>query len=160
MKRPKIELSVAVEHAAWRRKWPSLAKDISRLIAAAAAHPVLKAKALGVVAVVLTDDKAQQRLNRRFRHKNRPTNVLSFLDESEPLGGISVAYETVLVEAKDQNKEFVNHSKHMILHGFLHLLGHDHVTKKEASLMEQVEIAILGGMGIPNPYLIETTSRA
>jgi len=160
MKRSGIELTIDVEHPAWRKKWPSLRRDASRLLNAAALHPALKAKAQGVVALVLTNDRALRRLNRQFRGKDRPTNVLSFPDQTEPLGGIAIAFETVAAEGREQNKDFVNHAKHMILHGFLHLLGHDHVTKGQASLMEQVEIAILGDVGIPNPYVIETTSSA
>ena len=57
-------------------------------------------------------------------------------------------------EAQAQNKIFVNHAKHMILHGFLHLLGYDHVAKRDARLMEGIEIAILKRLGIPNPYVI------
>lgn len=160
MRRPKIEVTIAVEHPQWRKKWPSLRRDAAHLLAAAAAHPDLKARARGVVALVLTNNRTLRRLNRQFRGKDRPTNVLSFEDQTEPLGGIAVAYETVAAECREQDKVFVNHAKHMILHGFLHLLGHDHTTKGEARLMEQVEIAILRDVGIPNPYVIETKSSA
>ena len=128
------------------------------MLKAAAAHPGLASPAEGVVGVVLADDEGLRRLNRQFRGKDRPTNVLSFPDAAEPLGGIALACETVSREAKEQHKHFVNHAKHLILHGFLHLLGYDHVSKKEASLMEQAEIAILSDVGIPNPYLIEKSS--
>jgi probable rRNA maturation factor len=76
------------------------------------------------------------------------------------LGGLALALGTVKREAAEQRKEFINHTKHMILHGFLHLLGHDHQTSREARLMERLETAILSDMGIPNPYLIRTTTRA
>ena len=113
-----------------------------------------------VVTVVLADDATLRRLNRAFRGKDRATNVLSFGDAVEPLGGIALSYQTVEREAKAQGKLFLNHAKHMILHGFLHLLGHDHVVKKAARLMEGIEIAILEDLGIPNPYLIEKKPSA
>jgi len=157
-KRSKIELSVAVETPSWRKAWPSLKSDIAELVRAAAMHPGVADRALGVVSVVLAGDATLQRLNRQFRGKDRPTNVLSFPDEAEPLGGIAVSYQTVKRQALEQKKKFANHSKHMILHGFLHLLGYDHQIKKAARLMEGIEIAILDDLGIPNPYLIEKTS--
>ena len=118
----------------------------------------MKPAAGGLVSVVLTNDETLQRLNFEFRGKNKPTNVLSFPDSAEPLGGMAVSYQTVLREASEQKKKFISHAKHMILHGFLHLLGYDHVAKREARLMEGIEIAILTDLGIPNPYLIEKTS--
>jgi probable rRNA maturation factor len=158
MKRSKLQIAVSVECAAWRTKWPTFKRDIPALLRVAGSRDDVSAAADAVVSIVLTDDQALKQLNRQFRGKNRPTNVLSFPDAIEPLGGIAVAYQTVLREAVDQNKKFVNHAKHMILHGFLHLLGHDHVIKKEARLMEGIEIAILRDLGIPNPYLIEKSS--
>lgn len=155
---PKLEIMVSVEHAKWRSKWPTLKRDIPALLRDAGARKELAAPAKGVVSIVLTDDAALRHLNGQFRGKDKPTNVLSFPDSAEPLGGIAVAYETVFREAAEQNKKFVNHAKHMILHGFLHLLGYDHVVKREARLMEGIEIAILTGLGIPNPYVIEKTS--
>ena len=158
MARAKLEITVAVEHAAWKTRWPTLRRDISGLIKLAAVRATGDGPASGVVSVVLTDDAALKRLNRQFRGKNKPTNVLSFPDSAEPLGGIAVAYETVFREASGQKKKFIDHAKHMILHGFLHLLGYDHVVKREARLMEGIETAILTDLGIPNPYLIEKTS--
>jgi probable rRNA maturation factor len=114
----------------------------------------------GVVVVVLADNERVRALNLQFRGKGRPTNVLSFPDPEAPLGGMVLALETLEKESAQQGKSFVNHVKHMILHGFLHLLGHDHQTKAEARLMERLEIAILREMGIPNPYVIEAQSRA
>ncbi len=110
--------------------------------------------------MVFADDDRLRTLNAQFRAKDRPTNVLSFPDPAAPLGGMALAYQTVRAEASSQKKQFVHHVKHMILHGFLHLLGYDHKTRLQARLMERLEIAILSDMGIPNPYLIETKTRA
>jgi probable rRNA maturation factor len=158
MKRSKLQIAVSVEHAAWKTRWPTFKRDIAALLRSAAIRHDLSAATAGVVSIVLTNDQALAQLNRQFRGKNRPTNVLSFPDAIEPLGGIAVAYQTVLREAVEQDKRFVNHAKHMILHGFLHLLGHDHIIKRDARLMEGIEIAILRDLGIPNPYLIEKSS--
>jgi len=157
-KRSKVELTLTIEERAWRKAWPKLKRDISELMALATAHPKLSRKAAGVVSVVLAGDESLRRLNRDFRGKDKATNVLSFGDPVEPLGGIAVSYQTVEREAEGQGKLFLNHAKHMILHGFLHLLGYDHTTKKAASLMEGIEIAILRDLGIPNPYVIEKPS--
>ncbi|MBI1212483.1 MAG: rRNA maturation RNase YbeY [Alphaproteobacteria bacterium] len=154
----KLEIAIAIEHAAWKKKWPQAKRDIAALLRKAAARDELRGAQGGVVSVVLANDETLQRLNRQFRRRNKPTNVLSFPDSVEPFGGIAVAYQTVLREAGEQNKKFVNHAKHMILHGFLHLLGYDHILKRDARLMEGIEIAILSGLGIPNPFLIEKTS--
>jgi probable rRNA maturation factor len=158
MAKPKLEIIVSVEHAAWKKKWPGLKRDITALLKGAACRDEVKPAPGGLVSVVLTDDETLQRLNLEFRGKNQPTNVLSFPDSAEPLGGMAVSYQTVLREASEQKKKFIGHAKHMILHGFLHLLGYDHVAKREARLMEGIEIAILTDLGIPNPYLIEKTS--
>jgi probable rRNA maturation factor len=160
MAKPEIELSLQVEHAAWKRAWPRASKDIGELLAAArvrASFP--RGLKTGVVAVVLANDKRLQGLNFQFRGKDKPTNVLSFPEADEPFGGLAMAYGTIRRESREQEKSFINHSKHMILHGFLHLLGHDHQKPTEARLMEHLEIAILSDLGIPNPYEFEDKSR-
>jgi probable rRNA maturation factor len=160
MAKPEIELALQVEHAAWKRAWPQASKDIGVLLAAARARAAFpRGLKAGVVAVVLANDKRLQALNFQFRGKNKPTNVLSFPEPDEPFGGLAMAYETIRRESLEQEKSFINHSKHMILHGFLHLLGHDHQKPREARLMEHLEIAILSDLGIPNPYDFEDKSR-
>lgn len=104
--------------------------------------------------VLFTDDAKLQQLNNDFRHKNKPTNVLSFPSDSEDyLGDIAIAYETVEREATEQNKQLSHHVTHMLIHGILHLLGYDHETDEEAAEMEAIEIKILEDMGIKNPYI-------
>ena len=154
-------VEVEIKTKAWRKAWPKAAIDVQSVLARAAAYPALKRKAGGEIALVLADDALLRDLNAQFRGKDKPTNVLSFPDgEKPPGGGIAVAFETVSAEAAAQGKPFINHAKHMILHGFLHLLGQDHEKPREARLMEGLEIAILARMGIPNPYVIETKTRA
>lgn len=104
------------------------------------------------------DDARVQALNLEFRKKDKPTNVLSFPDGDEGpegelmLGDIILAYETVAAEATEQGKDFAHHVVHLMLHGALHLLGYDHITKEDAEEMEGVEISALAKIGIPNPY--------
>jgi probable rRNA maturation factor len=159
MARSGLEIVVQVEDRSWQALWPGLPNETRRFLETVAKHPKLKVPK-GEVTVVFASDERLQALNAQFRGKHRPTNVLSFPDTATPLGGMALALGTVRQEARGQRKEFIHHTKHMILHGFLHLLGHDHQTSREARLMERLETAILSEMGIPNPYLIRTTPRA
>ena len=105
------------------------------------------------VSVVLSNDEQVQILNKTFRHKDSPTNVLSFSSEMDgELGDIILAYETVMREATEEEISFVNHTLHLIIHGFLHLLGYDHEDESDAYKMEQMEIQILKSLNIKNPY--------
>lgn len=107
------------------------------------------------VSVVLTDDAHIQILNQQYRNQDKPTNVLSFpQDEGGLLGDIILAYETIAREAVEQNKVFDDHLKHMLVHGCLHLLGFDHETDDEAEEMEALEVLILDGLGVKNPYAV------
>ncbi|MDB2682635.1 rRNA maturation RNase YbeY [Alphaproteobacteria bacterium] len=112
--------------------------------------------------VTLSDDAAVRILNRDHRGKDKPTNVLSFpaYDPNEPhpeglpvhLGDIVLAYETIEREAEEQSKRFEDHVIHLLVHGLLHLFGHDHEEDGEAEAMESLEIEILERLGIKNPY--------
>ena len=155
-----LEIVIRIECRAWRTARPALANETRRFLRDVAVRPELRVPSRAEVTVVLADDERLRALNAKFRGKDQPTNVLSFPDTAIPLGGMALAYETVRNEASAQGKLFINHTKHMILHGFLHLLGYDHQTSREARLMERLETAILSQMGIPNPYLIRTTARA
>lgn len=105
------------------------------------------------VSVVLSDDRQVQNLNKTFRHKDSPTNVLSFTSDIKgELGDIILAYETVRKEAKESDISFINHTIHLIIHGFLHLLGYDHEEETDAYKMENMEIQILEHLNIQNPY--------
>ncbi len=113
----------------------------------------------GEVSVVLTDDAAIRRLNRDWRHIDKPTNVLSFpaavLENGAPeplLGDIVIAYETVARESAEEHKPFLHHLAHLAVHGFLHLMGYDHETDSQADAMEGLERDILAGLGIADPY--------
>lgn len=110
------------------------------------------------VTVVLTDDAEQRDLNREWRGKDASTNVLSFpqIEPFDPvfglIGDITVALETVRREADELEKSFEDHFTHLIVHGFLHILGYDHIEEQDALEMEALETQILAGLGIADPY--------
>jgi probable rRNA maturation factor len=111
------------------------------------------------LSLVFTDDAHVRRLNRDFRKKDSPTNVLSFPAPAGAggrlgpiLGDVVLAHETVFREADGEGLTIEAHLAHLILHGFLHILGYDHADEAEATAMERLETAILGGLGIADPY--------
>lgn len=111
------------------------------------------------VSLVLADDAFVQELNRDYRGKDKPTNVLSFETKMKPAkgqpyvaGDIIVAYQTVVREAAEQGKSFDAHLAHLLTHGVLHLLGYDHLTDKQAEKMEGIEIKLMKKLGYDNPY--------
>ena len=105
------------------------------------------------IAIVLANDEEIRELNKQFRGKNKPTNVLSFPNEEEPLGDVILSYDTIEREAEEQGKTFRDHAAHLIVHGVLHLLGFDHENARDAKKMEAIEVKLLSELGISNPYL-------
>ena len=124
---------------------------------------VLEFKPSVEINLLLTNNEKIQFLNKTFRHKNKPTDVLSFplMDQDEILkvwhqkrthaiiGDIALGLEYILEEATN----FHHHVLHLFTHGLLHLFGYDHMTSEEAKEMEDVEIKILHHLNIPNPYI-------
>lgn len=116
------------------------------------------------VSLFLSSDEEIQALNREYRKKDTPTNVLSFplydakildnFSEIHPLllGDIVLSLETTEREAKAQDVSLENHTAHLLTHGFLHLLGYDHITDEEAEHMEQIETQCLCHLGYKTPY--------
>ena len=113
----------------------------------------------GELAIVLTDDSTIRSLNRDWRSKDKPTNVLSFpahhdgRETPRHLGDIVIAYQTTAREAKAEYKPFRHHLAHLAVHGFLHLIGYDHEADDEAEIMECLEISVLARLQVPNPYV-------
>lgn len=109
---------------------------------------------LGELSVVLSDDAQVQTLNRDYRGKDKPTNVLSFPmpPESGLMGDVIFALETLQREAEMQGKSFEDHFTHLLIHGVLHLQGFDHQTDPDAQEMEAREIRALARLSIDNPY--------
>ncbi len=113
--------------------------------------------AAGELCVRVVDAEESQALNRQYRHKNAPTNVLSFpagieLPEAQVWGDVVICAPVVEREAADQGKRYPDHFAHMVVHGVLHLLGYDHQSAGEAVEMERLEIEILDRFGVSDPY--------
>jgi len=127
------------------------------------------------IALLACDDDQIAGLNAEFREKPVPTNVLSWpaeeLAASEPggqpavpeadftgeipLGDIAIAYDTCLREADAANKPLSDHMRHLVVHGVLHLLGYDHISDLDATVMEGLEVEILGNLGLDDPYTVD-----
>lgn len=141
--------------------WPAEA-ELTRLVDRAVAAAFAETGAAGVseLSVVFSDDAHIRTLNAEWRGKDKPTNVLSFPAFPFPKGGklppmlgdIVLASETVASEAALEDKPLENHITHLVIHGLLHLLGHDHETDAEAEEMEAIERAALARLAIPDPY--------
>ncbi|TXI82141.1 MAG: rRNA maturation RNase YbeY [Cupriavidus sp.] len=107
----------------------------------------------GALTIRIVDEDESEALNSRYRHKQKPTNVLSFgYDERGVLGDLVICAPIVEREAKEQGKTVRAHWAHMVVHGCLHLQGHDHEKEAEAAAMEALETRILGKLGFENPY--------
>lgn len=110
------------------------------------------------VTIRIVDENESQTLNHQYRHKNKPTNVLSFPFEVPEgielnlLGDLVICAHIVEREAQEQGKSLNEHWAHMVIHGCLHLLGFDHISDSEAEEMEAIEIKILANVGISDPY--------
>jgi probable rRNA maturation factor len=152
-----IELDVLVEHEGWHAL-PDVEGLARRAVEAAFAASPLAPKGSVEISLMLADDAAVRDLNRDWRGQDKPTNVLSFpapaLDMRgiRPLGDIALALETVTREAEAEEKTLADHALHLVVHGCLHLLGHDHDTPEGAEAMEAVEIDALARLGVANPY--------
>jgi len=110
------------------------------------------------VVIRIVDTTESATLNQTYRHKNGPTNVLSFPFAAPPgvpvdiLGDIVICAERVEQEAREQGKSRDAHWAHLVIHGLLHLQGYDHVEAGAAAIMEQREIALLRTLGFADPY--------
>jgi probable rRNA maturation factor len=156
----RIEVIIGSPQWSRKRKAASLVKMAVRTASKYAARS--RSTPAGELAILLTNDSAIRALNHDWRKRNAPTNVLSFpARPSRPnrglprhLGDIAIAYETTAREAADQGKSFDHHLVHLAVHGFLHLLGHDHTTDHDADRMERLEVDILARLAVPNPYAL------
>jgi probable rRNA maturation factor len=113
----------------------------------------------GEVSVLFTNDAEMRALNGRWRNIDKATDVLSFPADgpeipnaAKLLGDIALGYETAFNDSERMNRTFESHVSHLLIHGFLHLLGYDHITDEDAAVMEPLEVKILAGLGWPDPY--------
>ena len=156
------DIDVDIQSPLWDAQ-PEAEGAVRAAIAAAAT----RAPAGGEMSVLLTDDAAVQALNRDWRKIDKPTNVLSFPAASPKtdgipalLGDVAIAFETLAREAGEEEKPFLHHLAHLVVHGYLHLLGYDHGTDSEAEAMEALEREILAAMRIPDPYATDAADIA
>jgi probable rRNA maturation factor len=153
--RGKLKIDVLIDSKQWKK-----AGQIRQLVRRAVNEAAgMQSTSGSELAIVLTDDSAIRQLNRLWRGVDTPTNVLSFpaatkqgADEPAHLGDIVLAYETIAREASDEGKSLAHHVAHLVVHGYLHLLGFDHARNAEAEQMEQTERRILRRLAIPDPY--------
>jgi probable rRNA maturation factor len=139
--------------------WPeNLDARADAAVRAALAQSKAKIAGAAELSIVLTDDAEQRVLNRDWRGIDKSTNVLSF-PQIEPfaavsglLGDIILARETLLREAGEEGVSVDDHFTHLVVHGFLHLLGYDHMDDDEALAMEGLETQILASLGVADPY--------
>ena len=168
----RVHIDVTVEDGAWLDDLPDADGIVGRactraLQVACSGEPV-------TVSVVMANDRMLADLNGRWRHIDRPTDVLSFpsADRSPgarlrrpagsppgsdiALGDIVIARETIVDDARRQALALADHLSHIVVHGTLHLLGYDHETDVDAGVMEAMERTVLETLGIPDPYTVDT----
>jgi len=144
-------IDIEVEDEAWTDVLP----DAEALVRVAAEAALAGEEASGGITLLLTDDESVRELNAQFRGKDSSTNVLSFPAPPNPedhLGDVALAYGVCVREAAEQGKPLSHHLQHLTVHGVLHLLGYDHIGDDEAEVMEDLERAVLAGLGVPDPY--------
>ena len=146
-------ITFVVEEVAWRGHRGLLSK-LTRAAVAAAKAAKLPAKSR--FTILLADNARLKLLNKDFRGKNKPTNVLSFPSaERGYAGDIALAYGVTQAEAMKAKKKFADHAAHLVVHGVLHLAGYDHMTERDAGVMEPLETKILARLGVPDPYEVQ-----
>ncbi|MDQ6435549.1 rRNA maturation RNase YbeY [Mesorhizobium sp. LHD-90] len=162
-KNKRTEVAVTIDISVEAGDWPSeeaLGTLAAHAVEAAVAEALGRAAQPVELSLLFTDDAHIRVLNAEWRGKDKPTNVLSFpafptkIGAPLPpmLGDIVLAFETVKSEAELEGKPFEHHISHLMVHGLLHLIGHDHETDVEAEVMEALERRALARLAIPDPY--------
>ncbi|SSC65581.1 rRNA maturation RNase YbeY [Ciceribacter selenitireducens] len=161
---PKLDIQIAIEAEGWAQE-AELESLAGKVLEAAAEYLRSEEKqpfpAMPIeVSLVFSNDEQVRAVNAEWRGQDKPTNVLSFpafplVPGGKPgpmLGDIILARETVEREAVDLEKSFADHLTHLMVHGFLHLFGYDHMDREEAERMESLETRILASLGLSDPY--------
>lgn len=156
-----LEIDISITQSRWE-KLPFNVESCIQEVCKRVLQKIIQDPKPFVLSILLTDDQEIQELNKNYRGKEGPTNILSFGVEHFPmkgeisllpLGDLALSYERIEEEARAQGKTFQNHFIHLIIHGMLHLLGFDHGQEAEAKEMETIEVELLRShFGIPNPY--------
>lgn len=161
---PELDIQIAIEADGWPEE--VVLEALSSKVLGAAARLLKETEGQPFpdmapeVSLVFTDDEAIREINAEWRGQDKPTNVLSFPAfpltpggmPGPMLGDIVIARETVEREADDLSKTFEDHLTHLLVHGFLHLFGYDHMNAGEAEIMEGLETRILASLGLSDPY--------
>lgn len=164
-----LELDVLIDEQAWETALPDVGARCREAARAAWQESARTQRGLlqevTAACLLLTSDERIRALNRQFRGLDEPTDVLSFPAveadvlaaagaEGPPpeLGDIVIALQTTLADATREGRPVSDHLSHLVIHGMLHLLGHDHQRDAEAEEMEALEARILASLGIPDPY--------
>ncbi len=158
---PKFNIDIDVSDAKWHDLIEGIENHTHNVIKNSLSNLLSNAEHVEI-SIVLSDDDFIQNLNKDYRNKDKPTNVLSFPQTEEDemdmpalmLGDIIITSGVIEQEAKEQSKSIKDHYTHMLVHGCLHLLHYDHITDEQAEEMESLEIKILDNLGIKNPYAL------
>ena len=145
-------IDIQVDDPRWRK-----VRGIAAALRRSAELSLKRAKAPKsmTLTILLTDDARLKALNKEFRGKNKPTNVLSFAVAARSgsyRGDIALAYGVTAIEARRSGKRFIDHAMHLTVHGVLHLSGFDHETELDAHAMERLETKVLGELGVADPH--------
>jgi probable rRNA maturation factor len=141
-------ITLVIEDEKWRA-----VRGLQARLKRAAALALSSARRKGALTILLSNDRKLRTLNRDFRGRDKPTNVLSFPSDAEGyLGDIAIAYGVTSKEARASGKKLVDHATHLGVHGVLHLIGYDHERPRDAKIMEPLEVRILGKLKIADPY--------
>lgn len=163
-----VDLSIGLEWSSSNFGQNEVEKAIDAAVKFAAIPELSDPPVPVSVSIKLSDNEEVHALNREWREKDKPTNVLSFpmLDEDEldaliegtydapeiMLGDIILAFGVCASEANEKGIPLAHHATHLVIHGMLHLLGHDHIENDDADVMEELEVKALASMGLHNPY--------
>ena len=143
-----MSVTLLIKDAKWRR-----ARGLGARLKSAARRALKEAGGEGDVTVLLTGDEEVRALNLSFRGKDAPTDVLSFpAAQADYLGDVALAYGVTAKDAKAAGKRLGDHAAHLVVHGVLHLLGHDHHAARETKAMQALESRTLGALGIADPW--------
>jgi len=150
-------IAIVVEEPMWHAHQGVIGTIRRAARTAAAAGPVTRQSGFDKpeLCILLADDEYVRGLNSRYRHRHKPTNVLSFPAApvfAPRLGDIVLSYGVLCREAEAQGKTLAAHAAHLTIHGVLHLFGYDHQNRREAAAMEKLETSLLSGMGYADPY--------
>lgn len=151
-----LTIDIRIEDEAWLDALPDVEAVATRALEAAAAHLGVS----GALDLLLADDDEMRALNAQWRNKDKPTDVLSFPAEAAGappvgqrfLGDLALGLGVTRADAEALGRALDLHVAHLLVHGFLHLAGHDHISPADAKVMEGLEAQILAPLGLPDPY--------